>query len=263
MHPTLKTCVIHGEIFGGWYDHSEVPRVNVSKVQKGVYYCPDVRFFGFDISVALPKSKSLIGNIIYGYEYLNYDDMARIFEEVDILYAEPLKRGSQVELSSFDVETFVTTLPAKFGLPPIPDNIAEGVVIREANSRKRFKVKSQKFWESWTEEKGAKNPSRIPYIPTRNTGKEPIIPDELKSLYDKATRNINANRLDNVLSKTGESVTYENVIKIGGLLSADAYKDFLESETEENKIIILKHKKFLTRELNRVASNEAFNRLDQ
>jgi hypothetical protein len=63
--------------------------------------------------------------------------------------------GTFNEVIKFDVENFVTTLPAIFGLPPIENNIAEGLVLKLAGanaftgkgSRVIIKLKSDRFKE--------------------------------------------------------------------------------------------------------------------
>ena len=47
---------------GGWYPHPDVPPVlNARKVQKGVWYCPDVRFIAFDVCVTPRPSGVAMG----------------------------------------------------------------------------------------------------------------------------------------------------------------------------------------------------------
>jgi hypothetical protein len=50
----------------------------------------------------------------------------RLFDECGFLQGEVLARGSLTEVLKFDVEAFVTTLPKRFGLPPIDGNCSEG-----------------------------------------------------------------------------------------------------------------------------------------
>ena len=44
--------IICGEVFGGTYPHKDVEDVmSVKRVQKGVYYHPDIKFYAYDIKI--------------------------------------------------------------------------------------------------------------------------------------------------------------------------------------------------------------------
>ena len=46
----LKEMIIYGEIFGGNYQHPDVEKIRgVKRIQKGVQYHPDIKFYAFDI----------------------------------------------------------------------------------------------------------------------------------------------------------------------------------------------------------------------
>ena len=109
---------ICGEIYGGSYNHKDVPRMpNQVRINKGVFYKPVNDFYAFDIK-------------INGGYYLSYRIALDIFEQVNKLtYAKPLMYGNFKECLEYN-ENFITTLPEQFNLPPIKDNFAEGIVIK-------------------------------------------------------------------------------------------------------------------------------------
>ena len=56
MFKDLEFAIIYGEMFGGAYPHKDIKRdTRFSAIQKGVYYCPNHEFYGFDIYVAHPE----------------------------------------------------------------------------------------------------------------------------------------------------------------------------------------------------------------
>ena len=49
--PDADRFLVYGELFGGQYPHPDVPAVSgVQAIQTGVWYCPDVAFFAFDLA---------------------------------------------------------------------------------------------------------------------------------------------------------------------------------------------------------------------
>ena len=140
----------------------------------------------------------------------------------------------------FDVENFITTIPAIWSLPPLLDNIAEGVVIRPVtekrwpggSARLRLKIKSSRFREIT----GPKRPPRIkPASAQAHRFDWDEIEKDLKNqkceslvpVIEELLRYVNENRLRNVLSKCGPIEDKKGRMnKIAGLLSKDALDDF-------------------------------------
>lgn len=117
----LKQIAVHGELFGGCYPHPDVPQnPNVEAIQTGVYYSPNIEFCAFDICLYFTSSHT---------QFLSYPIAIELFQEVDMLYAEPLCIGSFQELIQWPLP-FETTWPCKWGLPSIAENVAEGIVIK-------------------------------------------------------------------------------------------------------------------------------------
>lgn len=118
----FKRLRLLGEIFGGAYPSKEVPAVkNASVVQRGIWYCPQNDFYAFDLHD--------------GAGYLGYDEATAILKECGFFYAVPLFRGPLAEALKYP-NTFITTIPALYKLPALPDNISEGVVIKPVQDKK-------------------------------------------------------------------------------------------------------------------------------
>lgn len=180
----IDYIIVYGEIYGGIYNHNDVAKISGAKhVQKEIFYCPDINFSAFDIYVCekTDNSSEINSNLDNNNEksseincdsnnnensseincnsnnnnensmigfFLCYDETEKIFNEVNLQYCEPIKRGKFNELIHFDVEIFESTIHEKYNLPKIPNNIAEGIIIRSLYDRHIiFKKKSNKFSE--------------------------------------------------------------------------------------------------------------------
>ena len=228
---TIRLC---GELFGGRYPHPDVPKVpNVSRIQKGVWYSPDVWFYLFDI--------------VINDKYIPHDEVVDIGKRIGIIVAEPLHRGSLRELMEVS-EEFETTVPEMLGLPKIDDNLAEGLVIKPNNptffrSGKRviLKRKNPKF-----RERQAKRKERKP-IKTIE-----LLDQSAKEFYNKLSSYITEQRLDNMISH-GE--TYKNFGAIQG-----AYVQDMLEELEQNEGITIhsldkKDRKVIMKQIMKEVSN--------
>jgi len=88
---------------GGVYPHKELPRSELTPVQRGVYYCPHYEFYGFDIRTDVTKG------------YMDYDKgkcarsyiikilillllATALFEACEFYYAKPIAIGSLEDL---------------------------------------------------------------------------------------------------------------------------------------------------------------------
>jgi Rnl2 family RNA ligase len=193
LYEILKTknkdigeIIVYGELFGGSYPHPEVPKVKTAKrLQKGVHYHPDNLFYVFDIRV--------------DGRYLNVDECNELFEKVGLFYARTIFRGTMAECLKHPNQ-FPSRISQWLGLPPIEDNVAEGIVIKPVEpdfvaigERVILKSKNEKF----EERKAIKKRPIIQKeeIPLGETGEKLL--QELESL-------VTENRLQNVLSKRGE-----------------------------------------------------------
>jgi len=77
----IERLNIFGEVIGGNYSHADVSKdKSALKVQKGIEYCPDNRFYAFDIMV--------------DGRYLDVEQANHYFELAGLLYAKTLFQGT-------------------------------------------------------------------------------------------------------------------------------------------------------------------------
>ena len=151
--PKLLKFSIYGEYFGGnWPVNSPLQLKGGCKaVQKGVYYTPNHEFYAFDIFVVNEQ-------VAYWVDVL---DIPRLLGE-HINSVPVYVRGTFEEV--FNVNTEIdSTIPELLGLPKLPDNIIEGMVIRPnknlktpLNERVIIKKKNKEFMEKASEPNPAK-----------------------------------------------------------------------------------------------------------
>ena len=129
--PAIRTLVaelrppgwllIYGELFGGHYPHPDVPDVSdVQPVQTGVHYCPELRFAAFDLARVQPGGQP---------SFVPYSEAEPALASVGIFTAPRLQVGPLHELLARS-EEFQTRVPDELGLPSLPENRAEGMVIK-------------------------------------------------------------------------------------------------------------------------------------
>jgi Rnl2 family RNA ligase len=225
-YPSLIKVSIFGEIFGGGYPHKNIERVkDAIQVQKGVYYCPHNDFYAFDINLDIHFDINL-STKESGGKYLGVLEARELFESCGFVYGKILFSGSFEEVLNYN-NTFQTTVPEYYGLPPIENNIAEGIVIRPAHtlytyngSRIILKSKTSKFSEI-IKANNTKKPNNTKIQQDLN----PII-YEIASTFDNY---INENRLNNVLSKES-AFTHTNYAKISGLMLKDILEEYMKIE---------------------------------
>ena len=121
-NPQIARVQVYGELFGGGYPHPDVPvDPAVQPVQTGCFYSPTIELCAFDLRLVVAgKAEG---------EYADHDEAAAIFTEAGLFHARPLFRGSYEDAIAFPIG-FESHIPALLGLPPIPGNKAEGVVIK-------------------------------------------------------------------------------------------------------------------------------------
>ena len=231
----VDELIVYGELFGGTYPHPDVERLsNVTKIQKGVFYHPDINFYCFDI--------------LLNGEFLSMDIVCELCEEVDIFYAKIIFAGTFDECLEYSYE-FQTYIPEWLGLPlfdpsekhevirmvidkmSLEDglqmiekkivyygNICEGIVIKpvvslyyDDGSRVILKSKNDVFKVVSREGKEKREQKELSEFAMNTL--------ELISVY------INENRLRSVLSKEG-TFTKKDFKKIFDLFRKDVYEDF-------------------------------------
>ncbi|MEU6410563.1 RNA ligase family protein [Microbispora sp. NPDC046933] len=135
---------VYGELYGGHYPHPDVPPApGLAPVQTGIWYSPDVRFALFDVLCHQDPDDSGI--------FLPYADVAAIAAEAGADVVPLLGRGSRADLDLLP-RRFPTRVPRALGLPGLPGNVAEGMVLRPdvplaPERRPAVKVKIEEFDE--------------------------------------------------------------------------------------------------------------------
>jgi len=121
------TVWIYGELFGGHYPHPNVEAVpGLVPVQTGVWYAPDLRYAAFDIVHQPPEAEP---------SFLSYDQVGELAETAGLLTAPLLARGRIGELNRLPVR-YPSHVAQLLGLPALPDNVAEGYVLKVATAAK-------------------------------------------------------------------------------------------------------------------------------
>lgn len=150
---------VYGELAGGKYNHPDVPKENVSAVQARIQYAPFVFFYAFDISIVNAENRRY---------YLDENIFDEICKKVNLTRSIVVKTGTLQECLEYPNDFQDPVAQTLFGLPPIENNITEGVVIKPIipiwlpnGSRLIIKNKNDKFKEkSCKTGKQPKNPER-------------------------------------------------------------------------------------------------------
>lgn len=219
--PLLEKLYVFGELFGGAYPHPDVPKVpNVGAIQTGIWYCPDIEYCAFDLAIVTDHKQT----------YLDYEYALPAFQHVQLFHAEPLFIGRYEEALDFKLG-FNSHVPAKLGLPPLPEaNKAEGIVIKpmqeimvKANKGATVRAIVKKKIEEFSEDKYSQ--AQKPELKNADGGLTDV--DLLRFEIDALTTE---NRLNNALSKTG-AVTTDDKEKLKELLNLYV-KDVIEQLCE-------------------------------
>jgi Rnl2 family RNA ligase len=211
-YPETMNMTVFGEMFGGNYPHPDVKNDRkILNIQKGVYYCPFHEFYAFDLFVSNDDNA----------RYLPLDETNELLEATGFFYAKTLFRGSLDECMRHPND-FPSRISEWIGLPPIDDNICEGIVIRPVEpiylhngARVLLKSKNSKFAEKQT-------------LRNRPKPESPVYSEALKTLFDVSDEYVTENRLNNVVSKIGTVSMPKDTGKLIGLLSKDILDDFLK-----------------------------------
>ena len=196
-----------------------------------------VQFYGFDI-VIVYKSPEKEGRF-----WLNPDEMADVFEKNDIFYSKSLFRGTLDECLEFN-NAFQSNIPTWLGLPPIEDNICEGVVFKPMvpyffNNGDRILLKNKN--ERFSEKKKEKVHKVIPDLP-----------EDVKKAISTVSEYINDNRLNNVISHEGEFDMPKDFGRLIKLFTMDILNDFIKEYKEWNSLEKV-NQKLVTKEVNSLA----------
>ncbi|KJS55844.1 hypothetical protein VM98_10875 [Streptomyces rubellomurinus subsp. indigoferus] len=142
------TVTVYGELAGGRYPHPEVPAEDgVDPVQTGVWYAPGLHWLPFDATVDTAGGRWWISD-----RALRAATAAAGLTGVPLLGRGPLTTLQQLPVA------YPSRVPALLGLPDLPDNHAEGYVLKPAGewretgaagaaARPLLKVKQRAFAE--------------------------------------------------------------------------------------------------------------------
>lgn len=186
-YPSIKQITIFGELFGGYAPGTTC---NVSAIQKGIVYSPDIHFLLFDIKLFYDDDKT---------HFISVSECNSYCKSCNIPMVPTIKQGSLEELLNLN-PVFESTIHTLVGFENVPkENFAEGYIIRPESGnlyigcdRAILKLKHKRFTES-NEESGTN------YL----------------------TQMVTVNRLDNIRSKTVEELKENELTK-------EMFKDILE-----------------------------------
>ncbi|MCL8536891.1 hypothetical protein M9991_08460 [Chryseobacterium gallinarum] len=237
IYPDAETVVIYGELFGGGYKHKEVdPVEGAIRVQKGIEYAPYNEFYAFDIK-------------LNGITYLDTEIINPIFEETGFFYAKTLFQGTLEEALRYP-NVFNSKIPVWLGLPEM-NNMCEGTIIKTLKTRyfgngARVILKNKN--EKWIEKsKMVKKQERI-------TQKQVQFSGAAQQIWEEIQRYVTVNRLNNVVSKTGEFAP-EMIGKITGLFAKDILEDFEKDFPAVLRTIEKEEQKRINKKLNSLVIN--------
>lgn len=232
----LDSFIVYGEIFGGNYKHENVEKtLNASKVQKGVYYCPQNYFLAFDIRV--------------NGEYLDVEDFINTCEVLGIQYIPiDIYRGQEIKELLITLKPIMespSNIHKLFNLPTIEDNIREGVVIKPLHeARTRYgerviiKYKNDRFTEV------SREPREKTVI---------VLEEEVQVVLDNILPYVTENRLVNVLSHMSPEISIKDFGAVMLAFLDDIYGEFGKDSGELNTLENFQLK-ILNKELSRPAS---------
>jgi Rnl2 family RNA ligase len=216
----VKDLYVFGELFGGKYPHPDVePVPNALPVQTGIWYCPDINFYVFDMAITLYEKQI----------YLDYEFVLNACRQVNLLCAEPLFIGKYEQANEFEIG-FDSSLPSKFGLPTIEGNKAEGIVIKPM---KEILVKTNKGQVRAILKKKIEEFSEQKF----NQAEKQVSKNEISSielLRYEIEALITENRLNNALSKLGRITSTDRLqmLQLLDMYTSDVKESLLEYNEE-------------------------------
>lgn len=198
-----EAVLIYGELFGGRYPHPDVAAVEgVHPIQSGVSYSPDVAFMAFDLGIVRASDEPSDEPSDETVELLPFAACLEHLRRAELPVVPVVHVGTLREALALPT-TFQTRVPAALGLPELPSNRAEGLVIRaydEASPaivRARLKRKHEAFAETAYHEA-----EPWPRSHARSHGSE-----ALERAEGLVSAMLTDNRIDSAISKIGRPTT--------------------------------------------------------
>ncbi|MDR1679916.1 MAG: hypothetical protein LBR81_09110 [Prevotellaceae bacterium] len=169
---------------------------------------------------------------------------------VGSFYAKTLFEGTIEECLAYP-NAFQSCIADWLGLPPVVDNVCDGVVIRPVvpvflgnGSRLLLKNKNSRF----AEKKSVKK--RQPALSVETTYSR-----ELSDMLLISEEYVTENRLNNTVSKVAELSFPKDMGKLIGLLSSDVLEDFLKEHSGSYASLEKSEQKILNKHINKQATN--------
>lgn len=133
------TLYLYGELFGGAYPSASADVLPGSTaVQTGIWYAPTLHYSLFDVLIVEVREGEPPSE-----RFVAHHELEEIAAAAGLMTVPVLARGTRSELMRLPVR-FDSRVPAHFGLPPLPGNVAEGLVIKpdvELDAARRAIVK--------------------------------------------------------------------------------------------------------------------------
>lgn len=221
-YPTMKSFQLYGELFGGKYN-GETEKGSKS-IQKGVNYCPRNDFMAYDLRIItdhnIVKEEDNTNNFFLDFSEID-DIIKRLSLKIKLVPF--ITRGTFSEMIALN-PVFETRVSSVYGLEPLPNNFAEGYVIKaedeHKNPRIMFKHKNPSYLEVAVKEK-VSHEKTVSY--------QGLCLEEMK-------RYITDNRFDNVYSKFSEKSIAEldanEISQLELLMYGDIIVDFKDDHTD-------------------------------
>lgn len=230
--PELQQVEFFGELYGGVYPDMK----GDGAVQNRIKYNPEQDFYGFDIMAFINDEAVWFGP----------DDVEKYYKAGGFFYNEELFRGTLEEALKYPND-FISTISGRLGLPPVDENIAEGVVIKPIipqffgnGDRIIIKNKNEKFKEKMDK---VKSTSSVPLTP------------EVQEEIDQILAYVTMNRLINVESHLGSITFPADMGKIIKEFTADVMEDYLKERKVKWDALEKKDQKVVTSRMTKEAAN--------
>jgi len=198
------SLIVYWELFWGTYPHKDVEKIkNVSKVQKWIFYTPDIEFLAFDMKI--------------NWQYVNLEDVEIYCKKTEIPFDPILFKGTLKECLKYP-NNFQSIIANKvYWLPILEDNVCEWVVI---------KTNQAKFLWNWNRiALKNKNSKWKEKIKRKKEYVEVTLSEKWQKIIDNLFSYITKSRIDNVFSKIWK-VTDKDFWKIVWLYCKDVLEEF-------------------------------------
>jgi Rnl2 family RNA ligase len=218
---STDAVLVYGELCGGGYPHPDIPEVSgVQPVQTGIHYAPDVCFLAFDVGLPLPDA---------GLELLRFAEALAHLERAAIPVV-PVRCVGTLDEVLASSPTFPTAVPRSLGLPELPDNWAEGLVIKPSDApppglRPFLKRKHPAFEETAYHE-------AQPWPRRPGAAAEPTALEQADALVQ---RMLTDQRIDSAISKLGRPTTSEQQRAV----AAEVERDVREELEHQHGALVL------------------------